>query len=172
MKILKLISFKTHDKKDPTLYLGTILSNGKILNFKHITEAFPEFKGKLDNMSNLIHAGKETLNELKEILKSSIIATKIDKIDIKDVSIQVPLNPIRNIMCIGKNYKDHIGEIQNVISSKASKDTDTEKSVPGTPDIPKFPVFFSKATTSVIGHSKMIESHSKLTKFLDYEGKV
>ena len=109
---------------------------------------------------------------LKAILKSSIIATKIDKIDIKDVSIQVPLNPIRNIMCIGKNYKDHIGEIQNVISSKASKDTDTEKSVPGTPDIPKFPVFFSKATTSVIGHSKMIESHSKLTKFLDYEGKV
>ena len=170
MKILKLISFRTLDKKDSNLYLGTILSNGKILNFKSIIEEFPEFKGKLESMTQLINSGKDTVANLKKIITNSIIATKIEKLDKNEVSIQVPFQPLRNIHCIGKNYKDHINEVQNALSTKDEKAAAASNDTKPTIEIPKFPVFFSKATTSVIGHKKMIESHSKLTQYLDYEG--
>ncbi|MGE6260233.1 fumarylacetoacetate hydrolase family protein [Heyndrickxia sporothermodurans] len=63
-------------------------------------------------------------------------------------------NPIRNIMCVGKNYRDHAIEM----GSEA--------------DIPEHVMIFTKATTSVTGHLSPIELHSELTNELDYEGEL
>lgn len=171
-KLLKLVSFRNLDRKDSNLYLGTVMLNGKILNFKDVIEEFPDFKGKLENMTNLINSGKDTIHQLKKIISSSINVTKMEKVEMSDVSIQVPFQPIRSIHCIGKNYQDHVNEVQKTLSNKADNESSASNidNSKLTSNIPKYPVFFSKAPTTVIGHNKMIESHVKLTQYLDYEG--
>ncbi len=64
--------------------------------------------------------------------------------------------PARNIFCVGKNYRDHVKEVQ---SSGGS----------GTDDIPPAPIFFTKATTAVIGPDEAIPSRLDPTDSVDYE---
>lgn len=68
------------------------------------------------------------------------------------------LSPIpkvkRNIICVGKNYRDHAIEMGSVH------------------DIPKDIMIFTKATNTVIGHKETVLHHSEMTKELDYEGEL
>ncbi len=65
--------------------------------------------------------------------------------------------PMRNIVCLGKNYLDHIKEITSMgIGS----------------DTPSAPIYFTKATHTVIGPSEKILSHEKITQKLDYEAEL
>jgi len=66
--------------------------------------------------------------------------------------------PKRNVFCLGKNYREHAEEIARRV------DTGDE--------IPKKPIIFTKATTSVIGPGATIPSHSELTSKLDYEAEL
>lgn len=77
-------------------------------------------------------------------------------IDFNEVQLMAPIPlPKRNIFCVGKNYLDHIQEV-------TKKDNKVY-------DIPKHPMFFTKAPDCVIGPDDLIESHSSITKYLDYE---
>ena len=62
----------------------------------------------------------------------------------------------RNIFCIGKNYADHIAEFDKT----------------AVPELPKYPMIFTKATTSVIGPDDLIDPHKNVTSALDYEGEL
>ncbi|MFC0189185.1 fumarylacetoacetate hydrolase family protein [Fictibacillus aquaticus] len=62
--------------------------------------------------------------------------------------------PLKNVFCVGKNYRDHAIEM-------GSAD-----------DIPEDIMVFSKAPTSVIGHLESIPHHSDVTSQLDYEGEL
>ena len=68
------------------------------------------------------------------------------------------LSPIpkakRNIMCVGKNYRDHAIEMG------------------GEQDIPKDIMIFTKATNTVIGHGETVLHHGDITEELDYEGEL
>ncbi|MFS0644866.1 fumarylacetoacetate hydrolase family protein [Siminovitchia sp. 179-K 8D1 HS] len=76
-------------------------------------------------------------------------------IPLEDVKWLAPIpRPSKNIMCVGKNYRDHAIEM----GSEA--------------DIPKQMIVFTKAPTTVIGHQETIEAHAKLTNELDYEGEL
>jgi len=74
----------------------------------------------------------------------------------KDFDLLPPLIPRRNVMCVGKNYTDHIAEVAAVKEGELTS-------------APKYPVFFTKAPETVIGHGDTIPSHANLTKWLDYE---
>lgn len=83
-------------------------------------------------------------------------------LSISNVKISAPIPvPKRNIICVGKNYKDHVKEI-----AAASKDN------PSLADIPQHPVFFTKAPQCVIGPNDYVLSHKNLTSALDYEGEL
>jgi len=73
-----------------------------------------------------------------------------------------PLAPIprpkRNIFCLGKNYGDHAKEM----AGKVDKGS----------EVPEKPIFFTKATTTVIGPGDPIPSHPGLTSKLDYEAEL
>jgi 2-keto-4-pentenoate hydratase/2-oxohepta-3-ene-1,7-dioic acid hydratase in catechol pathway len=60
----------------------------------------------------------------------------------------------RNIMCVGKNYRDHAIEMG------------------GEQDIPKDIMIFTKATNTVVGHEETVLHHSEMTEQLDYEGEL
>ncbi|MBM7717416.1 2-keto-4-pentenoate hydratase/2-oxohepta-3-ene-1,7-dioic acid hydratase in catechol pathway [Bacillus thermophilus] len=77
------------------------------------------------------------------------------QLPLEDVKWLPPIpKPWKNIMCVGKNYRDHAIEM----GSEA--------------DIPKHMIVFTKAPTTVIGHKDSIEAHEELTNELDYEGEL
>lgn len=62
--------------------------------------------------------------------------------------------PLKNIMCVGKNYRDHAIEMG------------------GEASVPEHPMIFTKAPTTVSGHGASIPAHEALTDVLDYEGEL
>jgi 2-keto-4-pentenoate hydratase/2-oxohepta-3-ene-1,7-dioic acid hydratase in catechol pathway len=61
--------------------------------------------------------------------------------------------PRRNVMCVGLNYADHVAESQSVAGAEA----------------PKFPTFFSKPPSTVIGPGDTIPWHGHVTQAVDWE---
>jgi len=81
-------------------------------------------------------------------------------IPLEDVKLLAPITrPSGAIICIGKNYADHVKEI------------DTWKTAPGiaSPNIPKYPIVFTKAPQSVIGPGAAIRYPHLITTQVDYE---
>ena len=69
--------------------------------------------------------------------------------------------PRRNIMCIGKNYVEHVEEFEN-----SGYDV-TQNSRPSNK-----PVFFTKAPSTVIGPEEDIHTHAGITQEVDYEAEL
>lgn len=91
---------------------------------------------------------------LKEI-KNTIHTCK-DVISLSEVKILSPIPyPKRNIICLGKNYLDHISEVKNLKNVNA--------------DIPQKPIYFSKIAYPSIAHKELVDSHSHIVAQLDYE---
>jgi len=91
---------------------------------------------------------------LKE-LKNTINTYK-DAISLSEVKILSPIPyPNRNIICLGKNYLDHISEVKSLKNVNS--------------DIPQKPIYFSKIAYPAIGHEDVVNSHSDVVKQLDYE---
>ncbi len=72
--------------------------------------------------------------------------------------------PPRNVMCVGKNYRDHSGEF-----ARSGFDASSGR---GDAAVPERPVFFTKAAGSVIGPGAPIDPHRDLTRSLDYEAEL
>eukprot|EP00249_Psilotum_nudum_P016140 c25676_g1_i1 orf=446-1570(-) len=82
---------------------------------------------------------------------------------LSSVRLQAPMpRPTGAIMCIGKNYVDHVKEV------------DTWKTSPGitAPDVPKYPIVFTKAPQSVIGPGDIIQYPHKISSQVDYEAEL
>ncbi|WP_455220159.1 fumarylacetoacetate hydrolase family protein [Kaarinaea lacus] len=79
------------------------------------------------------------------------------------LKVMAPIpRPPRNILCVGKNYPEHVKEVQSTIASE--KDSQTT--------IPESPIIFTKATTSVIGPEETIPASLDTTASVDYEGEL
>ncbi len=110
-------------------------------------------------------------NDMNEIIKDfqnvkKIIGeNKIDSLtslDISDIKLLAPIpRPLRNIMCVGKNYHDHAQEFYG-----SGFDSSGKKAVAD------FPVIFTKATTSVIATDENIILANDYTNTTDYEGEL
>ncbi len=73
-----------------------------------------------------------------------------------EVNLLAPIPaPKRNLVCLGKNYADHVHEIKGLTG--------------GTGSIPKAPIYFTKATHTVIGPEATILRHEGITAKIDYE---
>ncbi|GAA5838815.1 hypothetical protein JCM11251_006748 [Rhodosporidiobolus azoricus] len=79
---------------------------------------------------------------------------------IGSVEVLAPLTG-RDVLCVGKNYKDHAREFQR--SGFDSSDKNEQ---------PDFPVIFTKRATSIIGTNAEIYPHPQVTDTLDYEGEL
>jgi len=89
---------------------------------------------------------------------------RIGRIALDHVSILAPIpKPRRNVFCIGKNYREHIKELQSAsaVFDNGGQNNLTEK-----------PIFFTKATTSVIGSNAPIPASLDPTASTDYEGEL
>ncbi len=83
-------------------------------------------------------------------------------VPLTQVRLAAPIpRPARNIFCVGKNYRDHVQELQRPGSTIASKDA-----------MPEVPIFFTKAPSAVIGPNEPIPAWLDPTLSTDYEGEL
>ena len=117
-------------------------------------------------------ADKNLPNDLNKIIKNyTEVEDQIQNINnarnihysINEVKLLSPIPvPVRDIICVGKNYAEHAKEVQ-----KSSFSTLQEKN-----HLPDEPIIFNKATTSVIGPNDKIELINDRTNTTDYEGEL
>lgn len=81
-----------------------------------------------------------------------------DSIPLSEVTLLAPVLPSKNILCIGKNYYEHILEFDGT-------DEDVER-------IKEKPIFFSKAISSITGPNSPILLHEEVTSAVDYEAEL
>ncbi|RDW17085.1 fumarylacetoacetate hydrolase family protein [Oceanobacillus chungangensis] len=81
----------------------------------------------------------------QHILKSK---EELERLNREDIKLGNPISAPGKVICVGKNYEDHVAEMQG--------------------DIPEFPVLFAKFNNALIGPEDAIET-SDATKKLDYE---
>lgn len=120
-----------------------------------LEEAF--FTPLPETLEEFIRQGNEGLLALADALEQN---EKTDAVPARPINTVHVLSPIRqlakNIFCVGENYSEHIEEFHK------------EK----LKELPKFPQFFTKAPTCVIGPDDDIDPHKNVTKELDYEGEL
>jgi len=87
--------------------------------------------------------------------------TQAPQVPIDQVRLMAPLVPKKNIMAVGRNYRDHAKEF-----SESGFDA-SEKQM-----VPDHPVIFTKAPTSVIGPGEAIVLANDPTGTTDYEGEM
>jgi len=83
------------------------------------------------------------------------------RLALDEIRLLAPIAPRKNIMAVGRNYRDHAAEFS------ASGFDASEKQV-----IPDHPVIFTKAPTSVIGPDDPIVLANDPTGTTDYEGEM
>jgi 2-keto-4-pentenoate hydratase/2-oxohepta-3-ene-1,7-dioic acid hydratase in catechol pathway len=103
-------------------------------------------------MLGIIRAGAPMLARLRTLAgkpPASMLA-------IADVKLHAPIpRPAKNVFCVGWNYLEHFEE-------GAKKLQDNR-------ELPKWPVFFSKATTAVTGPFDTVPFDAKISTSLDWE---
>ncbi|GEN87279.1 fumarylacetoacetate hydrolase family protein [Oceanobacillus sp. FSL W8-0428] len=87
----------------------------------------------------------EHVEELQKILNEE---AEHETISLQDVHLGMPLGKAKKVICVGKNYQEHVHEMKS--------------------DIPDFPVLFAKFDNAIIGPEDDIH-YPSITEKLDYE---
>jgi 2-keto-4-pentenoate hydratase/2-oxohepta-3-ene-1,7-dioic acid hydratase in catechol pathway len=123
-------------------------------------------EGVVELNSILTSIGKarvNTMNEFIGIYHNDIETIENDMMDKKFITIPfhrvkmlAPIrHPRRNVLCLGKNYVEHVKEIEATAITGDG--------------IPKEPIYFTKAVNECIGNDDEIRFSTEVTKQVDYE---
>jgi len=113
-------------------------------------------------MAQLVAANEATVERVWALAEQAVNANIACR-PLSEVKPLAPLpEPRRNIICLGKNYRAHAEEMAKKLGGNSSAGD----------AIPQHPIFFTKATTSVIGTGESIPAHREITDKLDYEAEL
>ncbi len=110
------------------------------------------------DLSGLIAAGATALARARDALASGR-----GRLALAQVRLLAPMpTPARNVLCVGKNYRDHAREVQStIVTAGGAQD-----------GVPEVPIIFTKATSAVIGPGEPIPAYLDPTATVDYEGEL
>lgn len=121
--------------------------------------------GKYDAKTDCIHTSRVECSQLRTFSDVIAYLTRAEETDsyeellpASEVRLLAPVLPTKNVLCIGKNYSEHILEFDG-------SDQDVER-------VKENPIFFSKALSSITGPNSPILRHEGVTKSLDYEAEL
>jgi 2-keto-4-pentenoate hydratase/2-oxohepta-3-ene-1,7-dioic acid hydratase in catechol pathway len=98
-----------------------------------------------------------------DVLKGGI-APQGDGIPLSEVALKAPIpRPRRNIICVGKNYREHAKEF-----SHSGFEAGAVKGA----EIDEYPAVFTKLPSSVTGPGATVSLHSHITQSVDYEAEL
>ena len=139
-------------KKNNEIRAGLEILNKGIIDINKVDKNLP------NDLNNIIKNYSMIKDQIQNIYKSQNIHYSMNEVDLLS---PIPV-PVRDIICVGKNYAEHAKEVQ-----KSSFST-----LQGKMQVPKEPIIFNKATTSVIGPNDKIELVNDRTNTTDYEGEL
>ncbi|NQT25409.1 fumarylacetoacetate hydrolase family protein [candidate division KSB1 bacterium] len=97
--------------------------------------------------------GTCSADAVERVLSDSWVQSKIHRLRIEEnVDFDLPIHRPSKIVAIGRNYKDHVKELDHTM--------------------PDEPLFFSKATSSLLPHNGVIQIPDWLEGRVDYEGEL
>lgn len=142
---MKFLSFI----KNNTEMAGVINSKGKIVPFSAINGL-----GEIKVLDFINKYGTVLPEFLLEAADSAA-----ESMDMEEVKILAPIPRMqRNVICLGKNYVEHILEVKSKIADA--------------PGIPKFPIYFSKFANPATAHGDTVILNTEATAALDYEAEL
>ena len=124
-------------KKNNEIRAGLEILNKGIIDINKVDKNLP------NDLNNIIKNYSMIKDQIQNIYKSQNFHYSMNEVDLLS---PIPV-PVRDIICVGKNYAEHAKEVQ-----KSSFST-----LQGKMQVPKEPIIFNKATTSVIGPNDKIE---------------
>ncbi len=138
--------------KDEKYRIGVVdHTRGEVIGLSRVAPHLPQ------DMLAFIAAGAPALAEVHELMIGGA-----GHLPLAQVRLLAPIpRPARNIFCVGKNYREHAQELQKEGSTLAAQDA-----------IPAVPIFFTKATSTVIGPNQPIPAGLDPTHSVDYEGEL
>ena len=139
-------------KKNNEIRAGLEILNKGIIDINKVDKNLP------NDLNNIIKNYSMIKDQIQNIYKSQNIHYSMNEVDLLS---PIPV-PVRDIICVGKNYAEHAKEVQ-----KSSFST-----LQGKMQVPKEPIIFNKATTSVIGPNDKIQLVNDRTNTTDYEGEL
>ncbi|MCP8968249.1 fumarylacetoacetate hydrolase family protein [Ectobacillus ponti] len=125
----------------------------------HLREAQKAMSGKAKlpiTMIECLEKGEAFVREAAQIWSWALEQDEpAGSYALAEVKLLAPIpRPRKNIVCVGKNYREHVMEMSS------------------TGQVPEHLIFFTKAPATVIGQEECIHSYSHLTNELDYEGEL
>lgn len=132
---MKLVRYE-HNGRSPQV--GLVVENRVV-----------DLSGVVPSMHALIALSADGLAVIRQQAQTG------QSIPLAEVKLCAPLQPRRNVMCLGKNYADHAREMQ----------TANDEPI----ELPQFPVIFTKATTSVSGPNDPIPFDPQVSTDIDWE---
>jgi len=107
-------------------------------------------------LSDFIALGPAAAEAVMKLVKEPSALAADGIIAAARASVLAPIpRPAKNVFCVGRNYAEHIAE------DNQSRDLSTE--------IPKYPQYFTKPPTSVVGPGATVRLDEQVTRRLDYE---
>jgi 2-keto-4-pentenoate hydratase/2-oxohepta-3-ene-1,7-dioic acid hydratase in catechol pathway len=104
------------------------------------------------DMLSLIASGELGLTRIREVS----LGAGLQDLSLDDIKVSAPIpRPRKNVFCVGWNYLEHFNEGQKILQSGQ--------------ELPKYPVFFTKAATAVTGPFDVIPYDPSVTEKLDWE---
>jgi 2-keto-4-pentenoate hydratase/2-oxohepta-3-ene-1,7-dioic acid hydratase in catechol pathway len=136
---------------------GSVLDLPRALALAQTRGLTPNGLGATERLIDIIAGGEPMLAACRAVLGHA------DDADFSEArhaagsfTLLAPIpRPAKNVFCVGKNYRAHISE-----GARAQKIAD---------EVPKYPVFFSKPPTAVIGPGASIEIDANVSEKMDYE---
>lgn len=148
---MKAFSFMT-DKG--MLQIG-VESNGVFHNFSQAWELYKKLQNQgqgpsLPFLQLMVEADFFSAKTFREVMKS-LGEKGLSDLKVETPQFESPIGRPQKILCIGRNYKSHVQELGNAV--------------------PKEPIFFPKATSSLLAHEGAIRLPQGVGR-VDYEGEL
>jgi 2-keto-4-pentenoate hydratase/2-oxohepta-3-ene-1,7-dioic acid hydratase in catechol pathway len=133
--------------------VGLILDDGSALDGPAAARAAGVDVAPLSDMVATIAAW----DRLGPMLRAAAASPAADAVLAKgSYTLLAPIpRPAKNVFCVGRNYIEHVAEGDRA----AGRET----------EVPKYPQFFTKPPTAVIGPDETVPSYAAITRVLDYE---
>jgi 2-keto-4-pentenoate hydratase/2-oxohepta-3-ene-1,7-dioic acid hydratase in catechol pathway len=104
------------------------------------------------------------MTDMVALIASGASPPPVATVALASVQVLAPIPvPRRNIMCVGKNYREHAKEFAR---------SGFEAGAVAGKDVDDFPALFSKLPGTVIGPGDMIDLHAGVTQAVDYEAEL
>lgn len=145
---MKLVTYRAGE----ALRLGALGADG-VLDLGKAAAAAG--KSLPDSMLGLIEGGQAALDQARAVLDGAQ-GKKEHWLPAATTRLAAPIpHPRKNVFCVGQNYKAHIAEMAKSFGREVV--------------YPKYPQFFTKPATTVVGDGDGVRRHADHTQRLDYE---